>query len=844
MDFRDILGKFNETKQVINESIETPAKENSLPSLKKIFESLSEAVPAGMKPLAILDPANKQAGAGVVTSKNPAVQKMLGSLDPKDVQIVMTTQQQKTGTQPAPTPTTQATAMKEEQVDEKWAGDAKIKPTGQYSGKSKEELKSMLAKLKKSGPHGKDSPAAKKMRQINFALRAKGGWKSGEGAAMKEEKVDEKFASKQQAKLMYAVAGDKDVAKKTGVSQKVAKEFIKKSHGQKVSKLPKKVSEAEIASTKSQDTMGAGLGAGRNPNVLEGSKPDFLDLDKDGNKKESMKKAAADKKKKVKESMNPKIKAAYHEGYSHGLRGESHSGKRYEDMEEARQYHEGYKCGLDECYGMSGDAKMGDRQAPIVGLVGEGMPESTEAMAHQGLPNYMPEAEMDEGNAFTAALAKTPKGGKFTVGGKSFTDNSNYDSKIDEFAFESLDKQLNALLNETIEQVNEGISVSMSTGNEGSPDTVSVTATDEASSKLLDFIKQVGLGGMGADKPEMSHGEPAIAVASDYGAPKFSGHDGMAALLKKVGADGDEHDHAPEAKHGDMCSECGMGYTAEGSCGCDKESVEEVQTPDQTLYATTSEGTMKETDGEGDIAAYGQEAEINSSMPAKGGATNEDGAEAPGSDVVGQSEQEAAEEVNEESEAEKDDHAERAAKKVAKDIEYDEGHKGKDDDKAERAGEKVKKDIEYDDKKDHKMSESSFFDLYKKISLLSEESTAEKDDKAERAAKKVAKDIEYDEGHKGKDDNKAEKAGKEVKKDIEYDDKKDKKLDEWANQAGQKGTDTAFEQDIEFMTKVISGGLNKPKATGQTTIPVIAHQDARTGEEDVKAWKKLAGLDK
>jgi len=70
------------------------------------------------------------------------------------------------------------------------------------------------------------------------------------------------------------------------------------------------------------------------------------------------------------------------------------------------------------------------------------------------------------------------------------------------------------------------------------------------------------------------------------------------------------------------------------------------------------------------------------------------------------------------------------------------------------------------------------------------------------------------------------------------------KIDEWANDAGQKGTDAAFERDIEFMTKVIAGGLNKPKATGQTTIPVIAGQDARTGHEDIASWKKLAGLEK
>jgi len=65
----------------------------------------------------------------------------------------------------------------------------------------------------------------------------------GVGESIDEAKLDEKFKSKQQAKLMYAVAGDKDVSKKTGVSQKVAKEFIKKSHGQKVKDLPKKVSK-------------------------------------------------------------------------------------------------------------------------------------------------------------------------------------------------------------------------------------------------------------------------------------------------------------------------------------------------------------------------------------------------------------------------------------------------------------------------------------------------------------------------------------------------------------------------------------------------------------------------
>ena len=56
-----------------------------------------------------------------------------------------------------------------------------------------------------------------------------------------EAKLAEKMKSQQQSKLMHAAAADPDVAKKTGVSQKVAKEFVKKSHGQKVGNLPKKV---------------------------------------------------------------------------------------------------------------------------------------------------------------------------------------------------------------------------------------------------------------------------------------------------------------------------------------------------------------------------------------------------------------------------------------------------------------------------------------------------------------------------------------------------------------------------------------------------------------------------
>ena len=396
--------------------------------------------------------------------------------------------------------------------------------------------------------------------------------------------------------------------------------------------------------------------------------------------------------------------------------------------------------------------------------------------------------EMDKTAYMKQQAIKTP-GSTFKAFGQTMHDKDVLET--DAFAFESLDKQLNDLLS-------EGLSVNMSQGLDGpggaQEDTVSVTAQGDDAGKLLQFIKQVGLGGLGGEQQVDGPAEPAVAIASDYGAPKFGGYDNepksMMDLMKVVSGgedykDEEGHDHG----HEEMCGECGM---MEADCGCDetKEMVDEVESEDQMEYQ------VAEDDGEGYEQGQEAAAQIDSALAAsgadKGGATNEDGMESNplAADAVA-----SADAAEEEEEAMSE-------------------------------------------------SNSSFLNLYKKLAWLAEESTAEKDDKAEKAAKKVAKDIEYDEGHKGKDDDKAEKAGKEVKKDIEYDDKKDKKekVDEWANDAGKDGTQQTFERDIEFMTKVISGGLNKPKSTGQQTIPVLAGDKERTGDEDFAEFRRLAGL--
>jgi hypothetical protein len=70
--------------------------------------------------------------------------------------------------------------MKEGTLSEKFEDEADIEQTGEYSDKSVGELRAMKKKLMDK-PERTDAEQ-KKVRQLNFAIRAKTGWKKGEGA--------------------------------------------------------------------------------------------------------------------------------------------------------------------------------------------------------------------------------------------------------------------------------------------------------------------------------------------------------------------------------------------------------------------------------------------------------------------------------------------------------------------------------------------------------------------------------------------------------------------------------------------------------------------------------------
>lgn len=448
----------------------------------------------------------------------------------------------------------------------------------------------------------------------------------------------------------------------------------------------KKTNEAERPSLDSVE--GAGLGGGRSDNFLEG-------------------------KRNVKESMDNRLKAAHHAGRAHGLTGHAHCGNNYDDMEEARVYHEGYKQGLDECYG----------QMPIQGYVGENNYE-VDDMASFGAHTPAMEDEMDEGNAFTRELAKTPAGGTFSLGGKKYKDTSGYDSSV----FESWDNQLGALLMDEYNTIQEGLSVSISKGQEGAPDSVSVTAQDGEADQLLQFIKQAGLGIFGGEEPEIgasspmsqaADGEPTEIGANGAEIDVVDDHGNMMDLIRKVtggekhtgpeqGFGDEEHEHADDEEE---CDECGMAECECGSPEEGEEQVDEVESEDQMEFNV---------------------AENNA--PDSGAADTE---------------------------------------------------------------------LENNDDQEANQSASTY-------------------DQAEDSQEAASDSAE------GNDDEEEE---------------------ETVEESLANGTDDTFESDIDFMTKVISGGLNKQKSTGQTTIPVIAHQGQRTGvteskmlNESVADWKKLAGI--
>jgi hypothetical protein len=216
----------------------------------------------------------------------------------------------------------------------------------------------------------------------------------------------------------------------------------------------------------------------------------------------------------------------------------------------------------------------------------------------------------------------------------------------------------------------------------------------------------------------------------------------------------------------------------------------------------------------------------------------------------------------------KDNRAERAGKKVAKDIEYDEKKKdgihgkkrGAEDDRAEKAGKRVAKDIEYDDKKDEvkedepKKSKSKFKfggSVYETLDAQLETLITE----GMSVTVNMSQDDEHGEGRKNITVN---ADGEDAERLAEL-----LKMAGLSQQSGSCsscgsspcGCDMVDENNPNWPSNTeytsakqnmdpVSDDLVSNKATGQSTVPVLASQLRRqvSMEQSAKVEQNLLNL--
>ena len=412
----------------------------------------------------------------------------------------------------------------------------------------------------------------------------------------------------------------------------------------------------------------------------------------------------------------------------------------------------------------------------------------------------------DEGNAFTGALAKTPKGGKFKVGGKEFTDTSSVDEEED----------LNPFTNYKKPRTDTPRTGEVT---HGAKHDTKHTATGRVVTRRVDA--------QGNSVGSETDAEGNTIDKRGRGRPK-----GPEKGPERTTAKAYKHKGGRKVKEGDM-----------------EEGYDQGQS--QQIYNELA-----------DIRAIAKQAQRGGEFP-QGYASRLESVLYAAMKLI-QNQQSGDAQVREaESTAKKDSHAERAGKRVAKDIEYDEKKKdgihgkkrGAEDDKAEKAGKKVAKDIEYDDKKDKvkedepKKSKSKFKfggSVYETLDAQLETLITE--------GMSVTVNMSQDDEHGGGRKNIT----------VNADGEDADRLAELLQMAGisqQSGScsscgsspcDVIDENDPNWPSNTetsdnalqYSGGLNGPKSTGQTTIPVIAGQLRRqvSMEQSAKVEQNLLNL--
>jgi hypothetical protein len=414
----------------------------------------------------------------------------------------------------------------QQQMNEKWDTkmDTPASEKGKYAGKSKSELLKAYNHLKSTGPHKEGSKPYSNMKELAFAIRAKGKF----GKVQDEGKLDELDAS------TVASYQDKAFDKYMGGDEKRA---------QGLDRASKKQAGAfgHVPTTQTQNVEEA--------KDLPG-KQDKLDVAKPKGKLDAKDFAALRAKKSVKESLS------FTEMMQEA--GTDVNDMMAEMQQDIDTFNKTGHCSdkLEAFLKIHGHSKKKLAGESIVDRVGFDTPPAIDKNPMTQNPITTPafaRKQQSQGMPIKSPGEDKPFGfmRQMSAPTKTFESKDMKDVQL-----ESWEKELTSLLH-------EGITVTSSQGQQGTPDSVSINATDSDAQELLSIVRQAGLGvfGGGDEQEHSGYGAPMSGDEGGSGtepqmSPSVVGDgDDMMALIKKMSgiqsdagpsAGGEEHEDGPE----------------------------------------------------------------------------------------------------------------------------------------------------------------------------------------------------------------------------------------------------------------------------------------------------------
>lgn len=514
-------------------------------SLKEWVQELEEA---GLSPTQTLVPGmqagGKEGEPTIIDVKgNPALKAALDkAAQQKEITAVSIPQPtakpaaaQPATAKPAAGSTGQA-PIGQQQVAEKWDTETKVSPEekGKYAGKTKQELLKAYNKLKASGPHKKGSPEFGRMRELAFAIRAKGDWGKVKEAA-KWRKNPNAYEIGDIGNSMYGKVPATPHDEDDPLSGRTY-------HDVEDGKL------TTAGAQKRKQYVKHGLGK----HSLKGELPESV------NESFTMEGAG--------ETLNHIVKRFKHEVKSFAAGGDL-------DDDLYLALFDYYFDQGEMPYGIA-KARSGDPMEWVTqrfdqdvhDYLDEGVVGSDVVSPQERLAPHAGAGRGPLGKVAGAVSTAAKNIGRFVQGKPEIPTLEE-----DPFTFESTmakDKMMESWNTQLQSLLNEGMTVSVSKGQQGTPDSVSINATDNDAQELMALVKTAGLGLFGGDEQQTdmpNAGEitlHSVNVDDEHGhgeAPEASpevvdGRDDMLSLIKKLtGAEGPEGtasaDYEDEEEH-------------------------------------------------------------------------------------------------------------------------------------------------------------------------------------------------------------------------------------------------------------------------------------------------------